>query len=236
MNRRLIGSIWVAAIIVAIIAMMSIPLPAKATIIDSRTFSGTQCDGTANGCFGFTYTLTVDDLGNLADGTYSATLNIAGTYTGSTMTYIGAVDIKAGDVSSPVTLTAAPGGTAGWTTLYTSGQAAVNCLNGSGGFLCSYDTGTNTLAPIDAGAVNYTWTWNFSLTGDYAFGHLGANLTVADDGSGGSCNSPNATPDDCLQDGQNVSIAGGGTTRVAEPSALLLLGIGMLAIRRIVKR
>ena len=214
---------------------------ALANIIDTRTFSGAQCDGTATGCFGFTLSLTVDDLGNLADGTYRATVNILGTYSGVGMTHIGAVDIKVGDVVAPVSLTTAPltggGAITDWTTLFTSGQAAGNCLDGAGGFLCSYDTGTNTLAPINNGAVNYTWIWDFNLSGAYSFSHLGANLTVANDGAGGSCNSPNAPALDCLSDGQNISIdSGGTTTKVAEPSAFLLLGAGMLALRRFLKR
>jgi len=202
--------------------LIALPRLSSATIVDDRTFSGANCGGD---CFGLTYHLVVDDLGNLADGTYSATLTITGTYTG-TMTFIGAVDIKIGDIQSPPnpTLTTAPGVDGNWTTLWLNGQAATNCQNGLGAFLCSYDEGQNTEAPVaNGGAVNDTWAWNLTLASAYTFGHLGVNFTNATDG----CNT--AGQFDCT-DGQNMSVSSGGTPRVPEPGSFVLLGVGLVAL------
>ena len=211
-----------------LLMLIALPTISGAVLVDDRTYSGgSNCGGD---CFGLTYHLVVID--GQSPGAYTATLDITGTYTGS-MTYIGAVDIKVGDVSTPPTpsLLAAPGLESDWTTLWLNGQAAGNCLNGSGAFLCSYDTDTNTDAPVTNGqAVNYTWQWNFSLASAYTFGHLGVNFTVADDS--GKCPG-NVTGPDCLQDGQNISISGNG--QVPEPSTLILLGAGFLLLAGVAK-
>jgi hypothetical protein len=211
-----------------LLAVSAVPAISSAVLVDDRTYSGSNCGGD---CFGLTYHLQVID--GQSPGQYTATLDITGTYAG-TMTFIGAVDIKPGDVIGPPTpsLLAAPGPESDWTTLWENGQAAGNCLNGSGKFLCSYDTGTNTDAPVTNGSpVNYRWQWNFSLdSGGYTFGHLGVNFTVADDSSTrGNCDTPsNPLGLDCLQDGQNLSISGSG--QVPEATTLLLLGSGLIVM------
>ena len=200
--------------------LLCLPRFAGAVIIDERLFSGTDCGGD---CFGLTYHLVVTDAADSNSSSFTASLTITGTYTGS-MTYIGAVDIKPGSITSPPapTLTTAPGGT--WTTRWEDGQSANNCdVTSSGKFLCSFDSGQNTLAPVTTGTfVNYTWAWNFSLdSGGYTFGHLGVNFTNSNDG----CKDP--LNFDC-RDGQNISLSSGG--RVPEPEAFILCGLGLLIL------
>jgi hypothetical protein len=223
---------------------------ASPVIIDNRTWStNVDCGGD---CFGATYSLVVTDANDANLNTYSATMTVAiGTYTGS-MTYIGAVDFKPGNVIAPVVLTEVSGpagtmagGNGAWTTQFQNGQAAGNCLNGAGGFLCSYDTGANGEAPI-ANNRTYSWSWDFTLNGAYSFGHFGVNYTVADDS--GNCGQQVTGPD-CLQDGQNLSISSGGyssgagtggqggdSPRVPEPSAFFLLGCGLLLVSKVLRK
>ena len=49
--------------------LIALPRLSSATIVDDRMFSGVNCGGD---CFGLTHHLVVDDLGNLADGTWSS--------------------------------------------------------------------------------------------------------------------------------------------------------------------
>lgn len=231
--RKGFGS-WAVAVA---LAMFYVPTNAGATIIDNRTWGGTSCGsaGTVGSgdCFGATYSLVVDDRGDNNASTYSGTLTVnIGTYTGS-MTYIGAVDFKPGNVISPVVLTSAPGALGDWQTLFTSGQAAGNCQNGNGGFLCSYDQGLNTNAPT-TNNTTYTWAWNFSLNGGYTFSHLGVNYTVNDDSCTQGRRSHFQVVTDCGNDGENISISAGG--KVPEPSAFILLGVGLIGVSLLRRR
>lgn len=226
---------WGTFLVVLALAALAQPSDSRAIAVDSRTWSGDSCGpsglpGSGN-CFGATYSLVIDDRGDANASTFSGTLSVAiGTYTGS-MTHIGAVDFKAGKVVSPVTLTIAPGPESDWQTLFSNGQAASNCLSGSGGFLCSYDRGLNTNAPT-SNNTTYTWAWNFNLdSSGYNFGHLGVNYTIAND----SCRQGFTTRNDCLSDGQNISIEGGGH-EVPEPSTLILAGIGLIGISALSRR
>lgn len=243
--RRPLNSIILA---IALLVLTAIPQSAQSTTIDTQTFSGANC---GNSCFGATYQLVVTDAGDADPATFSATLTVAiGTYTGS-MTEIGAVDIKVGNVVAPVTLVAAPGPEADWNTFFSgtpSGQAAGNCQNGNGGFLCSFDVGDNTNAPT-TNNTTYTWTWNFNLDSNgYSFGHLGVNYTVVDDRCEQNDKGTKVLVNDCLQDGENISIGqaggdtpgggtpGGGTPSVPEPASALLAGSGLIALRVLTKK
>jgi hypothetical protein len=226
------------------------------TIIDERSWSGTSCGvsgGSGSGdCYGLTYHLKITDHNDVDASTFAAILDITGgSYTG-TMTYIGAVDFKPGNVIG-ASLTDAPGEKGLWTTSFTDGQAATNCLQGNGGFLCSRDTGKNNAAPVtNGGAVDDHWAWDFSLSDAYTFGHFGVNFTVEDDS--GKCGGKKPiTGPDCKTDGDNLSIAGGGvvlpptstpsfdpptptTGSIPEPSTFLLLGSGLIALGRSVRK
>ena len=230
-----------SCLVVLATLVFGLPTDSRATLVDSRTWSGDSCGSAglpgSGSCFGATYSLVVDDRGDSNASTFSGTLSVAiSTYTG-TMAYIGAVDFKPGKVVSPVTLTAAPGPLSDWQTLFSNGQAAGNCLNGAGGFLCSYDIGTNTNAPT-SNNTTYAWSWNFSLDGSgYTFGHLGVNYTATDDSCRRSLGGGDfARVNDCKNDGENISISAGGNRQIPEPSTLVLVGFGLIAISVISRR
>jgi PEP-CTERM motif len=184
-------------------------------------------DGSGTG-FGLTYELIITDA-NDADGTtYTGEIKITGTYTGSE-TFIAAVDFKpdSNTLTSASLISTTAGSTGGWTTDFNTQQAAQNCdpSQAATGFICSFDTGTNDQAPVaNGGAVNYDWKWNFSMTGTLDPGHLGARFNNAGD----------------TDNGQIISISEFGSAtpsgKVPEPSALILLGAGLLASRIVLKK
>src|SRR4030095_160218 len=157
--------------------------------------------------------------------TYTGEIKITGTYTGSE-TFIASVDFKPdGNTITSATLTAAQGGMGCWTATINLGQAAGDCASSGNGFICSNDTGTNSLAPVTTGGVvNYDWQWHFIMSGAVDPGHLVARFNNASD----------------TDNGQIVSISdfGSGTPsgKVPEPSALILLGAGLLASRIVLKK
>lgn len=123
-------------IAVVALALLVLAAPAKA---DTVTLSG------CGSCFGATYTLTTTPNGG---SSYHAVLTIdTSTYSGPG-TVISSVDFKVtNDVVPPLTLTAAPGGTAGWSTQENNINNA-DCSGNGNSFVCSADVVPITLAPV----------------------------------------------------------------------------------------
>src|SRR6266511_3686472 len=192
------------------------------TLFDGSVNTDAACG--SGGCFGLTYELIITDANDANGITYTGEIKITGTYTGSE-TFIASLDFKPdGNTITSATLTAAPGGTGGWTTTINLGQAAGDCASSGEGFICSNDTGTNSLAPVtNGGVVNYDWQWNFIMSGAVDPGHLGARFNNAGD----------------TDNGQIVSISTfsrGPGQEVPEPSSLILLGSGLIMVATALRR
>lgn len=217
-NYRFIG------LLAAAICLVMGSSESRATVIlDQSWTTNTQCGGD---CFGSTYRLIIDD-GGTNDTNFSAKLIVdASAYVPpsgkANYLFISAVDFKPASNVSGASLTAAPGGKAGWNLSFNDGQVSADCSGSGNGFVCTNDVGTNNLAPVPH--TPYEWDFNFSLlaggdNSDIAFGHLGTRYC---DASG-----------DCT--GVIVSIEQPGTTPVPEPSTLLLVGVGLVAVSLVAK-
>ena len=173
--RRIVACVWWVGVLSALAV---VPVSADTIVI-----------GGCSGCFGLTYTLTVDPG---SGGTYKASLNISGTYEGNPHAqYISAVNFKvASDVASP-TLTGAPGGVAGWQT-FESNINNAGCAGSGNGFVCSQDPATVSLAPLKAGGgyvpINDTWSWTFVPAGEIFPGLLGAHIGAKFNNAAGDLN------------------------------------------------
>ena len=208
-----------AGLLLAALSVFGAPYIANATTVFDQTInSDTLCGGS---CFGLTYELIITDAGDLNATTFTGTINITGAYTGN-KSFISAVDFKPdGNSVSSANLTSAPGPSlADWYTSINGGQAAGDCTGYGAGFICSADVDPNSSAPTGSN-LNYTWSWDFSMSSIVNPGHLGACFDNAIDRPGGPC----------------VSID---FKAVPEPSTLILLGSGLLilcvAVRRFSRR
>lgn len=165
---------------------------------DSVTLSG------CSSCFGSTYTLTVTQTG---PNTYTVKLEIDTTgYTGDG-THISSVNFKvSGDIDS-ITLTSAPGGTAGWTTSNSpiSNEGCSSTVDA--GFGCSSDPAPVNLAPV--GGI-LTWTWEITTSNLQDDWHIGAKYN----NDTGTLNG-NITSEEVI---------------IPEPATMLLFGAGLAAI------
>jgi hypothetical protein len=174
--RRMVAYVWWVGVLSALAV---VPAAADTIVI-----------GGCSGCFGLTYTLTVDPA---LGGTYSASLNISGTYAGDKgASYISAVNFKvASDVASP-RLTGAPGGVADWRTLESNINNA-GCAGSGNGFVCSQDPATVSLAPLFNSTgyvtINDTWSWTFTPAGGETFpGLFGAHIGAKFNNAAGNLN------------------------------------------------
>jgi PEP-CTERM motif len=184
------------------------------------TFNG-DCSGGAN-CFGSTYTLIIGDANDANSTTYTAALIIDTAGYNGGQAFIDAVDVKVVNslISNTFALTLAPGGAANWQTTFNTGQAATDCGSGGGFFICARDPDPNDLAPV--GGI-LEWDWTFSSNDSIAFGHIGASYNNA----AGTV------------EGQNTSISNATGTpggKIPEPSALILLGSGLLVVGGLVRK
>jgi PEP-CTERM motif-containing protein len=201
---------------------------AHATILfDGFVTNNATCGGS---CFGLTYELIITDASDADATTYTGQIKITGTYVGPE-TFIAAVDFKPdSNTITAASLVSGPGLANGgdWTTAFNTNQAAQNCdpSQAPTGFICSFDTGNNNAAPTGAN-LNYSWLWNFSMTGTLAPGHLGVRFNNATDTDNGNIISAstfdNGSP-------------GAPTGKIPEPSALLLLGSGLVVLSGVARR
>jgi hypothetical protein len=197
-------------LVLAFVLMMTVAI-APAASADTITLSG--CPS----CAGLNYALTVTPG---AGTEYTGELTISGLFSGSSdYRFVSAVDFKvSSDVTPPLTLVVAPGGTAGWST----SEHGINnsgCVSGGRGFVCSQDQPAISLASLGWDGTAFTpidlyWKWTFnvpetsSIFTDLVGAHIGAQFDSADGSANGLIMSESYA--------------------VPEPASMLLLGTGLL--------
>jgi hypothetical protein len=208
-HRRFSMRHVLSAVLVAGVAMLlAVVNPASAATILSNFVNQDALCG-SGGCFNSTYSLVIDD-GGTTDNNYSATLTVDASLYNGPGTFISAVDFKVSSTLISATLTSAPGGVGGWTTVVNDGQASAECSGSGGGFGTSCDPPPTTLAPVPH--APYTWTWDFTTTATIGFGHIGVKY----DNAAGNLN------------GNIISISEVQAT--PEPSSTILLGLALISV------
>lgn len=180
-----------------------------------------------SGCFGGTYTLTVNPVGSSTTN-FTVTLtidarNVVGGQNGlnSNATHIGAVSFKVSNTVITFNLTSAPGGTGLWLTSQ-NGINNAGCANSGSGMICSMDPAPISAAIIGQSTSVYTWTWNITVPSGSIFAGLGgAHIGAQYDNPSGTLN------------GQIVSLT---APQIPEPGTLVLFGTGLFGVAAAVRR
>lgn len=223
---------------VAILALV-LASPAKAESITLTLNGGSGlgtgtfgCTGT-NGCFGNDITLDVSGSGTSWTVTYS--INTAGnTNPGSGIASVSFV-LTGFSMASGVSLTAAPGGIAGWSTGNGPSNAG-GCQGSTSNHICSGDisvlanpSGGFSASPLSG--ATYTWSW--SITGQ-TFGGFDANTHIqALFGNIQTTQDCGKTPAPCFK---QTGLISSHTASVPEPGTMLLFGAGLLGLGALRRR
>jgi len=177
-------------------------------------------------CFGSTYTLSYNATANPDVFDIYLTVDTSG-YTNPSSNLLNAVALKlvsqSSSISSVSLVSPIP---TGFGTTVSSGLNANGCAGGGGGFFCSESSGLG-LAVGDPSDI-YTFKWQLTLTSP------GALLTGLDEASVKAL----YVTVDGQQNGltsENITLSPG-TPAVPEPSSLILLGTGAIAIAGTLRR
>ena len=174
----------------------------------------------SNSCLGGSYTLQFvgNNSGTTFDVTLTATTPNSGSGSPAYGDFITSVEFGDGKGISSAYLTSAPGGVSSWGTTIFGNLSNAGCSSGPAPNACNNQAlnsvGQYTLAPADG--TTYSWTWHV------VFSTPGLDLNPADIHIGLQ-----------YENGVNTSNGlivseSGASTRVPEPSSMLLLGVGLL--------
>jgi len=200
--------------------------------------------GSCNSCLGNAYTLTSS---NIAVGKSTTSLDV--TLTIDTSTFNGFGTGKVGDLNATAvkivtgsssvidsaTLLSAPGGIGDWTTLV-GDESSAGCNSGNAGFICSQANFPNEVE-VDAdtgGPLTFEWLVTVN-NGGLALGTLESHVKAGFlpengiDEHGKPMTSENITL-------SPFSAPPDPTSATPEPSAMLLLGSGLLGLGRMIRR